>query len=170
MESEFFINFKMAEVEPGFILMLLIWMFSSFFSKKKSKKPKALKDDKKISQKFEDILRELGGLSNLDISDKPEEVSPESEKSFYESYEDLNNQDIVDNDIQEDNSHYKDKIDFSPSPRRILDNSGLESINESKIPIKEIKLYGTPLQKVMVLKEILDKPRSLKPFSFEKYD
>ena len=41
-----------------------------------------------------------------------------------------------------------------------------KSIIKKKKQPGEVKLFGTPLQKAMVLKEILDKPRALRPFNY----
>ena len=41
-----------------------------------------------------------------------------------------------------------------------------KSIIKKKNAAGEVKLFGTPLQKAMVLKEILDKPRALRPFNY----
>ena len=45
-----------------------------------------------------------------------------------------------------------------------------ESIIKKKKEASEVKLFGTPLQKGMVLKEILDKPRALRPFNFSGFN
>ena len=55
---------KFAEIEPGFILMVLIWLFSSFFSKKK-KKNQDLSKKTKLSDKFENLLSSIDNLANV---------------------------------------------------------------------------------------------------------
>ena len=142
---------KMAEVEPGFILMVLIWLFSSFFSKKKPKKSKPSINKEKVSQKFQSLLRKLGDLPEMDVN-QPQEIFSESEEEFFEE------------EFAESEFHFEG---IEPEEVAcIQEEVKAKSIIKKKKQAGEVKLFGTPLQKAMVLKEILDKPRALRPFNY----
>ena len=153
---------KMAEVEPGFILMLLIWLFSSFSSKKKAKKSKPSLKKEKISQKLESLLRKLGDLPEIDVN-QPQDLFSDSDNLFFD--EDPMDPELDFGTIKEEDSYDVDAVSSTTEAEL-----GLEPTIPLRPSHKEIKLYGTPLQKVMVLKEILDKPRALNPFTFEDYN
>ena len=152
---------KMAEVEPGFILMVLIWLFSSFFSKKKSKTAKPSINKEKVSQKLKSLLRKLGDLPEIDVNE-PQNLFSDSNNVFFD--EEPMEPELDFDTIQEENSYDVD------ADSTIAEAEDLDYIIASNSSHKEIKLYGTPLQKVMVLKEILGKPRALNPFTFEDYN
>ncbi len=157
-----FEKIKLAEIEPGFILMMLIWLFSSFFSKKKTKKKKASKYKHTLSQKFESLLRKLDDLSEIDVN-QTQEIYTDSEAILVD--EKSIKPELNTNTIYKQNPYIQDEIDLDPII--IGSESIIKPISVSKSKHKEIKLFGTPLQKAMVLREILDKPRALKPFSFK---
>ena len=143
-----------AEIEPGFILMVIIWLFSSFFSKNKKAVKNSPKEKKKAFS-FEAIMKKLGELSDVDIN-HPQEIFPKSEEEFLE-------EEFVDPEF-----HFEE-IDLEEK-ESIQEEVETESIIKNKKPLSEVKLFGTPLQKAMVLKEILDKPRALRPFNFSGFN
>ena len=144
----------LAEIEPGFILMIVIWLFSSFFSKDKKGVKNSPKQEKKAFS-FEAIMKKLGELSDVDVN-HAQEIFPESEEEFFE-------EEFVDPEF-----HFKE-IDPEEAAY-IQEEAEAESIIKKKEPVSEVKLFGTPLQKAMVLKEILDKPRALRPFNFSGFN
>ena len=155
---------KTAEIEPGFILMVLIWLFSSFFSKKKPKKSHQLKDKVKVSQKFENILAKLGELPDMDINNS-QKVNSDFEEILYDENSELRSVNT--------NNQYLSVEDETPIDLTSNQNDLDKETNfytKPKPKPKKIKLYGTSLQKVIVLKEILDKPRALRPISFTSYN
>ena len=140
----------LAEIEPSFIFMILIWLFSSFFSKKK-KGVKSLPNKEKKASSFEAIMKKLGELPNMDMNQVPE-IFSESEEEFFE--EEFTEPEVHFEGIEPEEAEYFQE--------EVKTESQLKKKNIST----EIKLFGTPLQKAMVLKEILDKPRALRPFNF----
>ena len=72
----------LAEIEPGFIFMIIIWLFSSFFSKKKKGVKNSPNKEKKASS-FESIMKKLGELPNMDMSQAQDLIS-ESEEEYVE--------------------------------------------------------------------------------------
>ena len=139
----------LAEIEPSFIFMILIWLFSSFFSKKK-KGVKSLPNKEKKASSFEAIMKKLGELPNMDMNQVPE-IFSESEEEFFE--EEFTEPEVHFEGIEPEEAEYFQE--------EVKTESQLKKKNIST----EIKLFGTPLQKAMVLKEILDKPRALRPFN-----
>jgi hypothetical protein len=139
----------LAEIEPSFIFMILIWLFSSFFSKKKKGVKSSPNKEKKASS-FEAIMKKLGELPNMDMNQVPE-IFSESEEEFFEE------------EFTEPEFHFEG---IEPEEAEYLQEEvKTESQLKKKNISTEIKLFGTPLQKAMVLKEILDKPRALRPFN-----
>jgi hypothetical protein len=139
----------LAEIEPSFIFMILIWLFSSFFSKKK-KGVKSLPNKEKKASSFEAIMKKLGELPNMDMNQVPE-IFSESEEEFFE--EEFTEPEVHFEGIEPEEAEY------------LQEEVKAESQLKKKNISTEIKLFGTPLQKAMVLKEILDKPRALRPFN-----
>ena len=140
----------LAEIEPSFIFMILIWLFSSFFSKKKKGVKSSPNKEKKASS-FEAIMKKLGELPNMDMNQAPE-IFSESEEEFFEE------------EFTEPEFHFEE---IEPEEVTcIQEEVKAKSIIKKKKQTGEVKLFGTPLQKAMVLKEILDKPRALRPFNF----
>ena len=135
----------LAEIEPGVILMIVIWLFSSFFSKKKKGVRDPRNKEKKTSS-FETIMKKLGKLPNMDMN-QAQEIFSDSEEEFFE-------EEFVEPELE---LHFEE-IE--------TEKVKAESIIQKKKQVSEVKLFGTPLQKAMVLKEILDKPRALRPFNF----
>ena len=71
-----------AEIEPGFIFMVLIWLFSSFFSKKGKKNPES-KSKNRMVDNFEKLMSKLGELPNMDMNqDQP--ILSEYEEEIFE--------------------------------------------------------------------------------------
>jgi len=140
----------LAEIEPSFIFMILIWLFSSFFSKKKKGVKSSPNKEKKVSS-FEMIMKKLGELPNMDMNQAPE-IFSESEEEFFE--EEFTEPEVHFEGIEPEEAEY------------LQEEVKAESQLKKKNISTEIKLFGTPLQKAMVLKEILDKPRALRPFNF----
>ena len=141
---------QFSEIEPGFIFMILIWLFSSFFSKKKKGVKSSPNKEKKASS-FEAIMKKLGELPNMDMNQVPE-IFSESEEEFFE--EEFTEPEVHFEGIEPEEAEY------------LQEEVKAESQLKKKNISTEIKLFGTPLQKAMVLKEILDKPRALRPFNF----
>ena len=144
----------LAEIEPSFIFMIIIWLFSSFFSKK----GKAVKNSPREEKKgfsFEAMMKKLSELPNMDMN-QAQEIFSESEEEFIE-------EEFVDPEF-----HFKE-ID-SEEAVYIQEEAEAESIIKKKELVSEVKLFGTPLQKAMVLKEILNKPRALRPFNFSGFN
>jgi len=139
----------LAEIEPSFIFMILIWLFSSFFSKKKKGVKSSPNKEKKASS-FEAIMKKLGELPNMDMNQAPE-IFSESEEEFFE--EEFTEPEVHFEGIEPEEAEY------------LQEEVKAESQLKKKNISTEIKLFGTPLQKAMVLKEILDKPRALRPFN-----
>ena len=139
----------LAEIEPSFIFMILIWLFSSFFSKKKKGVKSSPNKEKKASS-FEAIMKKLGELPNMDMNQVPE-IFSESEEEFFE--EEFTEPEVHFEGIEPEEAEY------------LQEEVKAESQLKKKNISTEIKLFGTPLQKAMVLKEILDKPRALRPFN-----
>ena len=138
----------LAEIEPGFILMIIIWLFSSFFSKKKKEMKNSANKEKKASL-FEAIMKKLSELPNMDMN-QAQEIFSESEEEFFEE------------EFVEPEFHFEEIETEEVSD--IQEELKAESIIIKKKQAGGVKLFGTPLQKAMVLKEILDKPRALRPF------
>jgi hypothetical protein len=139
----------LAEIEPSFIFMILIWLFSSFFSKKKKGVKSSPNKEKKASS-FEAIMKKLGELPNMDMNQVPE-IFSESEEEFFE--EEFTEPEVHFEGIEPEEAEY------------LQEEVKAESQLKKKNISTKIKLFGTPLQKAMVLKEILDKPRALRPFN-----
>ena len=139
----------LAEIEPGIILMILIWLFSSFFSKNKKGVKHSPNKEKKASS-FEAIMKKLGKLPNMDMN-QAQEIFSESEEEFFE-------EEFVEPEFHFEGIETEEVAD-------IQEELKAESIIIKKKQAGEVKLFGTPLQKAMVLKEILDKPRALRPFN-----
>lgn len=137
-----------AEIEPGFIFMVLIWLFSSFFSKK-GKKNSESKPKNRMVDNFEKLISKLGALPNMDMN-QAQPILSEYEEEIFED------------EIIESHSEFDqlvdEKIDY------VKENLKSEPYREKQSVPPEIKLFGTPLQKAMVLNEILAKPRALRPF------
>ena len=129
--------------------MILIWLFSSFFSKKKKGVKSSPNKEKKASS-FEAIMKKLGELPNMDMNQVPE-IFSESEEEFFE--EEFTEPEVHFEGIEPEEAEY------------LQEEVKAESQLKKKNISTEIKLFGTPLQKAMVLKEILDKPRALRPFN-----
>ena len=138
----------LAEIEPAIILMILIWLFSSFFSKNKKGVKHSPNKEKKTSS-FVAIMKKLGKLPNMDMN-QAQEIFSESEEEFFEE------------EFAEPEFHFEE---IEPEEAAcIQEEVNAKSIIKKKKQTGEVKLFGTPLQKAMVLKEILDKPRALRPF------
>ncbi len=101
--------------------------------------------EKKASS-IEVIMKKLDKLSNMDMN-QTQEIFSESEEEFFE-------EEFVEPELE---LHFEE-IE--------TEEVKAESITKKKKQVSEVKLFGTPLQKAMVLKEILDKPRALRPFNF----
>ena len=130
--------------------MVVIWLLSSFFSKKKKGVKHSSNKEKKASS-FKAIMKKLSELPNMDMN-QAQEIVPESEEEFFEEV------------FVEPEFHFED---IEPEVATcIQEEVKAESIIKKKKQSIEVKLFGTPLQKAMILKEILDKPRALRPFNF----
>ena len=140
----------LSEIEPGIILMILIWLFSSFFSKNKKGVKHSPNKEKKTSS-FETIMKKLGKLPNMDMN-QAQEIFSESEEEFFE-------EEFVEPEFHFEGIETEEVAD-------IQEELKAEFIIKNKKQVGEVKLFGTPLQKAMVLKEILDKPRALRPFNY----
>ena len=70
-----------AEIEPGFIFMVLIWLFSSFFSKK-GKKNSESKPKNRMVDNFEKLMSKLGELPNMDMNQAQPILSEYEEEIF----------------------------------------------------------------------------------------
>ena len=140
----------LAEIEPSFIFMVLIWLFSSFFSKKGKGKGQSIPKKNRLSNVGK-LMEKIGGLPNMDLN-QPQPVFSEYEEDIFE--EDLMEPELYFDEVKVEGGAY------------IQEEAKVESQLKKKNISTEIKLFGTPLQKAMVLKEILDKPRSLRPFNF----
>ena len=125
--------------------MIVIWLFSSFFLKKKKGVKNSSNKEKKASS-IEAIMKKLGKLPNMDMN-QAQEIFSDSEEEFFE-------EEFVEPELE---LHFEE-IE--------TEEVKVESITKKKKQVSEVKLFGTPLQKAMVLKEILDKPRALRPFNF----
>ena len=125
--------------------MIVIWLFSSFFLKKKKEVKDSSNKEKKASS-IEVIMKKLGKLPNMDMN-QAQEIFPESEEEFFE-------EEFVEPELE---LHFEE-IE--------TEEVKAESIIKKKKQVSEVTLFGTPIQKAMVLKEILDKPRALRPFNF----
>lgn len=137
-----------AEIEPSFIFMVLIWLFSSFFSKKGKKNPES-KPKNRMVDSFEKLMSKLGELPNMDMN-QAQPILSEYEQEIFE--------DEIIESHSEFNQLVDEKIDY------VKENLKPEAPPEKQSVPPEIKLFGTPLQKAMVLNEILAKPRALRPF------
>ena len=137
----------LAEIEPGFILMIVIWLLSSFFSKKKKGVKDSPNKEKKTSS-FKAIMEKLGELPNMDMN-QAQELFSESEEDYFE--EEFNQPEIQFQEVEE--------VEF------VQEEVKVDSFSKKK-KNREVRLFGTPLQKAMVLKVILDKPRAFRPFNF----
>ena len=125
--------------------MIVIWLLSSFFSKKKKGVKDSPNKEKKTSS-FKAIMKKLGELPNMDMN-QAQEIFSDSEEEFFE-------EEFVEPELE---LHFEE-IE--------TEEVKAEFIIKKKKQVSEVKLFGTPLQKAMVLKEILDKPRALRPFNF----
>lgn len=135
--------------------MMIIWLFSSFFSKKKGK---GKKSKKSILDSFESLMSKLEEIPNLDFEGKGKPVpdfdfEDDLEFEFEDEFEPV--EPSIDTQPVQSKTEYDD---LSP----IVASDNFEEIT----PPKQIKLFGTPLQKAIVFKEILDKPRALRPHQF----
>ena len=137
----------LAEIEPGFILMIVIWLLSSFFSKKKKGVKDSPNKEKKTSS-FKTIIKKLAELPNMDMN-QAQELFSESEEDYFE--EEFNQPEMQFQEVEE--------VEF------VQEEIKADSVSKKK-KNREVRLFGTPLQKAMVLKVILDKPRALRPFNY----
>ena len=137
----------LAEIEPSFIFMILIWLFSSFFSKKGKDKGQSIPKGNRLSNVGK-LIEKLGGLRNIDLNQSQPVFSE------YEAEDDLAEPELYFDQVKVEGGEY------------IQEEVKVKSQLKKKSISTEIKLFGTPLQKAMVLKEILDKPRALRPFNF----
>ncbi len=102
--------------------------------------------EKKTSS-FKAIMKRLGELPNMDMN-QAQELFSESEEDYFE--EEFNQAELQFKEVEEVEYVQEEvKVDFLPKKKKN----------------REVKLFGTPLQKAMVLKVILDKPRALRPFN-----
>ena len=145
-----------SEIEPGYIIMIAIWLLSSFFSKKKKGMNNSLNKEKKASS-FESIMKKLGERPNMETS-QAQEIYPEPEEDFFE--EEFNQPELQFQEVEE-----VEIIQEVEEVEIIQEEVKVEFLPKKK-KHKNGKLFGTPLQKAMVLKEILDKPRAMRPFIF----
>ena len=100
-------------------------------------------------------MKKLGELPNIDMN-QAQEIFPESDEEFLE-------EEFVNPEF-----HFEE---IEPEVATcVQEEMKVESIINDKKPFSEVKLFGTPLQKAMVLKEILDKPRALRPFNFSGFN
>ena len=112
---------------------------------------KSLSNKEKKASSFEAIMKKLGELPNMDMNQTPE-IFSESEEEFFEE------------EFTEPEFHFEE---IEPEEvAYIQEEVKAKSIIKKKKQAGEVKLFGTSLQKAMVLKEILDKPRALRPFNF----
>ena len=137
----------LAEIEPSFIFMILIWLFSSFFSKKGKNKGQSIPKENRLSNVGK-LIEKLGGLRNMDLNQSQPVFSE------YEAGDDLSEPELYFDEVKVEGGEYTQE------------EVKVESQLKKKSISTEIKLFGTPLQKAMVLKEILDKPRALRRFNF----
>ena len=98
---------------------------------------------------FEKLINKLGESPNMDMNQAHPILSEYEEEVFeheiIETHSNFNEPD------GEEINYFKENLESESDP-------------EKQIAHPEIKLFGTPLQKAMVLNEILAKPRALRPF------
>ena len=140
--------FHFAEIEPGFIFMIVIWLFSSFFSKKGKKDPES-KSKNRMVDSFEKLISKLGESPNMDMN-QAHPILSEYEEEIFE------------HEIIEPHSNFNESE--GEEINYVKENLKSEATPEKQSVLPEVKLFGTPLQKAMVLNEILAKPRALRPF------
>ena len=165
-------EYRLGEIEPGFVLMILIWLFSSFFSKKKVKRD--FTDKKNISNKIGYFI------NNLNKSFEEDKQPSSNPDKLYSS--EGSSVEIDDAYSSEGSSLELDKINFLddfpleldqnhiPVNPNFKDATFIQDVNNDMNSNRKRKIYGVPLEKIIVLNEILGKPRALNPFSFEKYN
>ena len=204
-------EYRLGEIEPGFVLMILIWLFSSFFSKKKVKRDftdkknisnkigyfinnlnKSFEEDKQPSSNPDKLYSPEGSSVEIDDVYSPEGSSVEIDDVYSNEGSSAEIDDVYSSDgssVEIDDVYSSDGSSLELNKINFLDDFPLES-DQNHIPInpnfkdstliqdvnKDInfnrrgKIYGVPLEKIIVLNEILGKPRALNPFSFEKYN
>ena len=150
----------LADFEPG-ILFLLLWGLLSWFANKKKKKTKIGSDTvvNKPEPK-EDLFARLKKLQN-NLSQEFE-IFPSKLES---------------NEIEEKYLHDHEKFDIE-EPEIVQKESEVfqheDSFVEFNLPIQQPSLHGwlkdalhqkSELRKLMIFKEVLGEPRSLKPYT-----
>ena len=150
----------LADFEPG-ILFLLLWGLLSWFANKMKKKTKIDLDTVVNKPKpKEDLFARLKKLQN-NLSQEFE-IFPSKLES---------------NEIEEEYLHDDDEFDFE-EPEIVQKESEVfkheDSFVEFNLPIQQPSLHGwlkdalhqkSELRKLMILKEVLGEPRSLKPYT-----
>ena len=138
----------LAEIQPG-VVFLLLWGLLSWFSSKKKKKSIELNEDSIIDNN--DLLGKLNILKDNIFNKEDSFVEP----SAFEVYNEENNNEVVDFN----NKSFKKNQNDIYEEKNIKRNYSKD--NDSKyIDILKTNLN---LKNAIIMKEILDKPRSINP-------
>ena len=150
----------LADFNPA-ILFLLLWGLLSWFTKKKKKEArKNLTEDSGVKIEKEDIFTRLQKLQDhlageVEIfSPKPEEEEIEWEEDDIEEKPDLVKEPVVDYPIPDEKEWYGP---FEEKPAILVKI-------EKGSWLSTIMTDGNQIKKAIILKEILDEPRALRPY------
>ena len=150
----------LADFNPA-ILFLLLWGLLSWFTKKKKKEArKNLTEDSGVKIEKEDIFTRLQKLQDhlageVEIfPSKSEEEEIEWEKDDIEGKPDLVKEPAVDYPIPDEKEWYGPFEEKPAIPVKIEKGSWLSTIMTD----------GNQIKKAIILKEILDEPRALRPY------
>lgn len=146
----------LAEFEPGYILFLIIWALSSFFSKKSrkknTKKPLNVKSNK-IERGLDELFKRLEHFqADPDVMPRPhlEEIP-------------------IDDDVEDIDAEFLIDTETLSSEDELDSDSIFEVESETAIKPKskrKIILNSDSLKEAIVFKEIIDRPRALRPFTY----
>ena len=155
----------LAEFEPGYILFLIIWALSSFFSKK-NRKAKNTKtplniDSNKVKRGLEELFKRLEHFqADPDVMPRPhlEEILVDDNVVVDVDYdaEDIDAEFVVDTETISSEDELDSDYIFEAEPETAI-------IPKAK---RKIILNADSLKEAIVLKEILDRPRALRPFTY----
>ena len=150
----------LADFNPA-ILFLLLWGLLSWFTKKKKKEArKNLTEDSGVKIEKEDIFTRLQKLQDHLAGEveifppRPDEEAAEWEYTNFEEKPDFVKEPAVDYPIPDEKEWYGPLEEKPAIPVIIEKGSWLSTIMTD----------GNQIKKAIILKEILDEPRALRPY------
>ena len=150
----------LADFNPA-ILFLLLWGLLSWFTKKKKKEArKNLTEDSGVKIEKEDIFTRLQKLQDHLASEveifppKPEEEPAEWEDENFEEKPDFVPEPVIEYPIPDEKEWYG-PLEKKPAIPVIIEKGSW---------LSTIMTDGNQIKKAIILKEILDEPRALRPY------